>query len=205
MFQIFDCEAQFQFEDLFTSSEWIHVVWIGIISRRICDILQEAVSKHGVIVVSSAGNNGPALSTVGAPGGTCSNIIGEKYIHPENDFRKLSHTHWCRMVQKRNTVAAWSDDKLWVVLAKLVFVGSLWSELGTPFANNWSDCSNVGGWCVKMLSNIWLLGPVYVSMLIELLSSGVGAYVSPEMMAAEYSLREKLPAVQYTWSSRGPA
>ncbi|MBL9135086.1 MAG: S8 family serine peptidase [Verrucomicrobiales bacterium] len=50
---------------------------------RLIDLMSELVRDAGVIFVAAAGNNGPALSTVIAPGGTSSALIGvAAYLSP---------------------------------------------------------------------------------------------------------------------------
>ena len=54
--------------------------------RRVTDIIQETVVKHGVIFVTSAGNDGPALSTIGAPASTADCLIGNTVEPASNWF-----------------------------------------------------------------------------------------------------------------------
>jgi tripeptidyl-peptidase-2 len=58
---------------------------------RFVRLADELVHKHGVIFVASAGNAGPALSTVGAPGGTSNSIMSiGAYVTP--DLAKSGHS-----------------------------------------------------------------------------------------------------------------
>lgn len=54
--------------------------------------VQEIVNDHGVIFLASAGNNGPGLTTVGAPGGTAGHLIGVgAYVSRDSSAGVHSH------------------------------------------------------------------------------------------------------------------
>ncbi|KAK9505195.1 hypothetical protein O3M35_009300 [Rhynocoris fuscipes] len=75
-------------------------------------------------------------------------------------------------------------------------IGELMNEVVDKYGVTWvAAAGNLG----PGLSTIGTPPDISTNNII-----GVGAYVSPEMMVAEYSLRNKAPGLPYTWSARGP-
>ncbi|XP_005174861.1 tripeptidyl-peptidase 2 [Musca domestica] len=83
--------------------------------------------------------------------------------------------------------------------------------------SHWSNCGRIGELMSEVVNKygvVWVAsagnhGPALCTVgtppdIAQPSCIGVGAYVSPQMMEAEYALREKLPANVYTWTSRDP-
>ena len=69
-------------------------------------LYSEIVNKHGVIFVASAGN-GPALSTVGSPGGATSAIFGiGAYVSPT----MMEHSIHCARPCRPSSTLWWRPD-----------------------------------------------------------------------------------------------
>ena len=69
------------------------------------DQVNHLVNEHNVIYVASAGNEGPALSTVGAPGGTTSAILAiGAYVH-----RSMMPLQYGISHAPQNTLYTWSS------------------------------------------------------------------------------------------------
>lgn len=86
----------------------------------------------------------------------------------------------------------------YVILTTIIFsrVGEIMNEIVNDYGVVWvASAGNHGPALCTIGTPPDISQPSCVS---------VGAYVSPDMMVAEYSLREKLPANVYTWTSRDP-
>ncbi len=74
-------------------------------SGRLLARYAEVIRDHNVIFVASAGNNGPALSTVGSPGGTSSALIGVgAYVSPA-----LMQNAYAQRLAREEQAYTWSS------------------------------------------------------------------------------------------------
>lgn len=66
--------------------------------RAVLDLMREVCQKYNTIFVASAGNNGPALSSVGCPGGNTTGLIGNTYVVNECVSETIAMLQLCHAV-----------------------------------------------------------------------------------------------------------
>lgn len=81
---------------------YLGVNTIGVpfyLHRAVLEQFRELCDKYNIIFVASAGNNGPALSTCGCPGGNTESIIGMIHFLPERFC-----PHWSELALSLKTL-----------------------------------------------------------------------------------------------------
>eukprot|EP00980_Cylindrotheca_fusiformis_P004685 scaffold992_cov116-Cylindrotheca_fusiformis.AAC.20 len=109
-------------------------------SGRLTRLAEEMVWRHNIIFVSAVGNNGPALTTVNAPGGVSSCILGvAAYVSP--DMMKAGYS------LSSNTDSTEEDEDT------LVGTTYTWSSVGPTVDGANGVCVCAPGGAITSVSN----------------------------------------------------
>lgn len=149
---------------------------------RIVRLAHDLVYHHNIVFVSSAGNNGPALTTVGAPGGTSTPTLGiAAYVSPA--MMKADYS----MMDKANTNGKSTEPKVGTTYT--------WSSVGpTPDGENGVDLTAPGGaitsvpnWTLQkkqLMNGTSMSSPLATGCIALLLSAckALGILVTPSRL-----------------------
>lgn len=128
---------------------------------RFIRVVNELVYKHNVIFVSSAGNEGPALSSVSAPGGTTTSIIGVgAYVTPDMATQAYSHlqSEFTSTLPDAPSTPSTSLDSR--ISARLSSAGSQTPVIGMPYT--WTSRGPVpnGGMTISICAPGGAIAPI---------------------------------------------
>lgn len=161
---------------------------------RFVDIVTKLVRERNMVFVCSAGNNGPGLSTVSAPGGTTAAVIGVgAYVTPS-------------MLQDAYNAL---DDDYFVTDADCVSTNLEDSAESTDIAQATEPAkadlpSDSAGLEDYILQNDFTTSPSSANAARRRIVSS-NSNRTPWMSRIRESDAQQLAGMPYTWSSRGPS
>lgn len=135
---------------------------------RFLTLINKLVYKHNVLFVSSAGNDGPALSSVSAPGGTSEALIGVgAYVTPSMLTQTYSYLHSEFGSRNNSIITEKGNVKTEVIPEKAQGMPGSEAVEGIPFT--WSSRGPVtdGGLGVSICAPGGAIAPVPVWMLTK--------------------------------------